>query len=179
MAAIQMPKIKGRRGRWRLSGKLDGPEAMKPAVKSRASPGRKKPTNRPDSAKTIAQIPRSPKVSMRCSASSQSGSRASTGRGYRHPPRAVRSGRLVPLRPADPRPPVGRLEPAQRTGEPGDARAVGPVVDEVDRAEVPRLHGQLERTARDLAARGEPVRAELLAGSAHVDLLHRTARRED
>ena len=33
-------------------------EAIKPAVKSKLSPGRKKPINNPDSAKIIAQTPK-------------------------------------------------------------------------------------------------------------------------
>ena len=39
-------------------------EARNPAVKSKLSPGRKAPTNRPDSAKTIAKIPKYPTDSI-------------------------------------------------------------------------------------------------------------------
>ncbi len=66
-AAIQMPSSRGTSGRWRLSGKSAGPEARNPAVNRSASPGRKNPIRRPDSANTIAKIPRSPKVSIRSS----------------------------------------------------------------------------------------------------------------
>ena len=41
----------------RLVDRLSGLEAKKPAVKSSESPGRKKPMSRPDSAKTMAQMP--------------------------------------------------------------------------------------------------------------------------
>ena len=55
----------GTSGRWRLSSTLDGAEARNPAVKSSASPGRKKPMSSPDSANTMAKMPSSPNVSMR------------------------------------------------------------------------------------------------------------------
>jgi hypothetical protein len=40
-------------------------EANNPAVNKRESPGRKKPKNKPDSAKTIPYTPMSPNVSTR------------------------------------------------------------------------------------------------------------------
>jgi hypothetical protein len=59
----------------RSTGRLSVPRAARtPAVNSSESPGRKKPKNRPDSAKTVRMIPSVPNVSM-----SRSGLRRSTG----------------------------------------------------------------------------------------------------
>ena len=137
----------------------------------------------PDSAKTIAQMPSSPKASIRCLGVEEVREQGE------HPARVLTAtpagqisagwlNRLVPLRPADPGSPVGGLEAAQRPGEAGVAGAVGCLVDQVDGAEVARLDRELERPAGDLTAGGEPVVAELLAGRAHVDLLDATIGRQ-
>ena len=135
-----------------LRSKLEGAEARNPAVNSSASPGRKNPMSRPDSAKTIAQMPEQAegvdevfgveevRAAGRAPVEGTDG-RARAGQISRS------VDRLVPLRPADAGAAVGGLEAAQRPGEPSVAGAVGRLVDQVHRAEVARLHGQLERTA--------------------------------
>src|SRR3954453_21611445 len=61
-----------------------------PAVNSSESPGRKNPKNSPDSAKMMAKMPRSPKLTIRFFGSRPSTAKARIGRtGYRSGPGAA------------------------------------------------------------------------------------------
>src|SRR5674536_407898 len=87
MAATGAATSTSARDRW--TGLSAFVAAKTPAVNSSESPGRKKPSNSPVSAKMISRMPSSPNVSTRDRASSQLTARTASARctlpGYRAP----------------------------------------------------------------------------------------------